>query len=225
LIDNSALGTTADVLSELSTLIRVANATDTSGTVIVPVVLFAANEPGADVVRDTSQTRPEITAPLAAIDGAQAVQTSPSVWLTRLSQVLDDVCGGDAATYKLCVRAVKEVRKDLPGSAVVVAPSTTPAITVPLGWSLSSFARSRLMYESDQQRLCGRDQQFANHDFDFIRHAEPLVVTSATCKSSGDYGRFGTFLNMFDTAAPSAEEPPSDRPSEGSSQPDDSVAR
>ncbi|MDR7184497.1 hypothetical protein J2X85_001520 [Microbacterium trichothecenolyticum] len=209
LIDNSALGTTADVLSELSTMIRAANAADTSGTVIVPVVLFAANEPGADVVRDMSQTRPEITAPIAAMDGAQAVQTSPSVWLTRLSQTLDDVCGGDEETHKLCLRAVSEVRQDLPGSTIVVAPSTTPAITVPLGWSLSSFARSRLRYESDQQRLCGRDQQYANHDFDFVRHAESLAVTSATCRSSGDYGRFGTYLNLFDTAVTPAEEPPS----------------
>jgi hypothetical protein len=198
LIDNSALGTTSDLLAELAVLIREENASDASRGLVIPVVLFAANEPGADVVRDASQTRPELFAPLAAMDGAQAVLASPSAWLTRLSQTLDDVCGGSGDVYASCRNAVEALRTDLPGSIVVVSPSTTPAITVPLGWSLSAFSRSRLRVESDQQRRCGRNAAFVDHEYDFTSSAEALTADQPACKASGDYGRYGTFLNFFD---------------------------
>lgn len=201
LIDNSALGTVSDVFSELAVLVREANSDPDRTAIIVPVVLFASNEPGADVVRDTSNTRPEILAPVAAIGGAEAVHSSPSAWLTRLSNVLDDVCAGEAESN--CATVVEAVRDDLPGSLVVVSPSTKPSITVPLGWTLSSFSRSRLRVESDLQRLCGRDESHVDHEYDFTKNAVALKAGDDACKSSGDYGRFGVFLNLFDEAQPS----------------------
>ncbi|WP_404431350.1 hypothetical protein LG299_14200 [Microbacterium lacus] len=210
LIDNSALGTVSDVFSELAVLVREANADPAATSVIVPVVLYAANEPGADVVRDLSNTRPEVLAPVAAIGGAEAVHSSPSAWLTRLSTVLDDVCAGANAAQ--CAATLETLRDDVPGSLVVVSPSTNPSITVPLGWTLSSFSRSRLRIESDVQRRCGRDQSVVNHEYDYTDDARALKVDNAACKSSGDYGRFGTFLNLFDEAGPAPSPSPTPSP-------------
>ena len=160
----------------------------------MPVVLFVSNEPGADVATDTSKTRPEISAPLAAIGAAQSAQVSPSAWLTRLATNLDDVCpvGDD-----MCASARDAVRIHVPGSIVAVSPSTTPSVTVPLGWTLSTFSRSRLRVEADQQRRCGRSMEFVDHEYDFTDRAVALSYRASVCRSSGEYGRYGRFLNLF----------------------------
>jgi hypothetical protein len=101
-----------------------------------------------------------------------------------------------------CEEAVDAIQEGIPGSVVAVSPSTTPAVTVPLGWSLSAFSRSRLRVESDQQRRCGRDAAYVDHEYDFKERANALDVDAGPCKSSGAYGRFGVFLNLFDSAQP-----------------------
>jgi hypothetical protein len=196
ILDNSALSTTNDIMIELGAMIREQNATRGEGPLVVPVVIFVSNEPGADVATDASRTRPEIYAPIAAMRGAEGVQSSPSALLTRLSGVVDDVCVDDED----CAAAMEGVRDLLPGGLVVVSPSTTPSISVPLGWTLSDFSRSRLRVEADNQRLCGRDSDFVDHEYDYTDAAASLSPDSAECRSSGEYGRYGVFLNLFDEA-------------------------
>ena len=200
IVDNSALGTTSDIFTELADIIRDHNAQAGAEPIVIPVVMFVSNEPGADVTTDTSQSRPEVLAPLAALDGAGSVQSSPSAWLTRLSTSLDDVCVND----ERCDTAVASFRDRIPGSIVVVSPSTTPSITVPLGWTLSAFSRSRLRVEADQQRRCGREAEFVDHDHDFTASAKPIDRDAAPCRSSGEYARYGEFLNLFDGTARSS---------------------
>ncbi|MFT4283415.1 MAG: hypothetical protein QM598_01105, partial [Protaetiibacter sp.] len=192
--DNSALGTWVDVAPTLTALIRATNAAadGEARPYVVPVLLFATNEPGSDVIVAPDGTRPDALVPLAAILGAKGPQTSPSAWLRRASDAYLQACppGADA-----CARVVSAVRQTLPGGVVVASPSTDPAISVPLGWSLSSFSRSRLRFEAEGQALCGRDPARADPDA-LAAHA------GDTCRASGEYGTLGELLDHFDAATP-----------------------
>jgi len=192
--DNSAIGTWVDVAPALTALIRATNAAADGGArpYVVPVLLFATNEPGSDVIVAPDGTRPDALVPLAAILGAKGPQTSPSAWLRRASDAYLQACPPDADA---CERAVAAVRRALPGGVVVASPSTDPAISVPLGWSLSSFSRSRLRFEAEGQALCGRDPARADPDALAAHAGDP-------CRASGEYGMLGELLDHFDEATP-----------------------
>lgn len=200
LIDNSALGTTSDLLGELGEQIRAVNAIGEEPP-ILPVVLFMSNEPGADVAVDSSRTRPEIYAPIAAMNAVPSVQSSPSAWLTRLSGTLDDMC----PVANSCQAALDALQSEIPGGIVSVSPSTTPSVSVPLGWTLSDLSRSRLRLEADQQRRCGRDPDSVDNAY--ISGRDALAEGDPRCSSSGVYGRYGVFLNYFDPEVSRAPEP------------------
>lgn len=200
LIDNSALGTTSDLLGELGEQIRAVNAIGEEPP-ILPVVLFMSNEPGADVAVDSSRTRPEIYAPIAAMNAVPSVQSSPSAWLTRLSGTLDDMC----PVANSCQTALDALQSEIPGGIVSVSPSTTPSVSVPLGWTLSDLSRSRLRLEADQQRRCGRDPESVDNSY--ISGRDALAEGDPRCSSSGVYGRYGVFLNYFDPDLSRAPEP------------------
>lgn len=190
--DNSAIGTWVDAAPALTALIRATNAAaDGAGRpYVLPILLFATNEPGSDVVVAPDGTRPEALVPLAAILGAHGPQLSPSAWLRRASDAYLQVCPPGAAA---CSTALAEVRSALPGGVVVASPSTDPAVSVPLGWSLSPFSRSRLRFEAAGQALCGRDPAR-------IDAAAAAAHAGDPCTASGQYGRFGALLNLFDDA-------------------------
>lgn len=191
--DNSAVGTWVDLAPALSGLIRETNAAADGGDrpYVLPILLFATNEPGTDVRVAPDGTRPEAFVPLAAIFSGKGPQTSPSAWLRRASDAYLRVCpAGDTN----CETAVNALRATLPGGIVMASPSTDPAISVPLGWSLSSFSRSRLRFEAEGQALCGRDPAQVS-PADLEAHA------GDPCTASGEYGMLGELLDQFDGAS------------------------
>ncbi len=192
--DNSALGTWVDLAPALTGLVRETNAQADGDArpFVVPIVLFATNEPGSDVLVAPDGTRPEALVPLAAIFSAKGPQTSPSAWLRRASDAYLTACPPGSTE---CLDAVDAMRDGLPGGVVVASPSTDPAISVPLGWSLSSFSRSRLRFEAEGQALCGRDPARVSADALAAHVDDP-------CTANGEYGMLGTLLDHFDDATP-----------------------
>jgi hypothetical protein len=135
------------------------------------------------VLIQPSGARPEILVPPAALLSAMAAQVSPSAWLNRLSVDYSDACGIGEFSEK-CESASADLRTAIPGGIVVVAPSTAPAVSVPLGWTLSSFSQDVLASQAKDQAHCGLSGSR------FARGVGP-------CTSSGEYGSYGTLLNFF----------------------------
>lgn len=187
LTDNSALGTISDLAPELVALIAEANeaADGVSEPFVVPVVLYIQNNAGEDVTAEPDETRPDALIPLAALANAPLATITPGAWLTRLSTTLENVCT-TGPSYDDCSAAVAGVRRVVPHGVAVVAPTTSPAVSVPLGWTLSSFARSRLRIEAETQAECGK--------------AEP--DPSYTCVLRGSYGELGDVLDLFEGDKP-----------------------
>jgi hypothetical protein len=124
--------------------------------------------------------------PIAALQDAQVALVTPSAWLTRIANGLSQVCVGYAtrhkgAAAKICTDAVDGTRELIPQGVVVASPSTQPAVSVPLGWSLSGFARTRLRLEAIAQAECGsRDS-----------------TQGKACRANRGYGKLGTVLDLF----------------------------
>ena len=74
----------------------------------------------------------------------------------------------------------------VPQGIAVVAPTTSPAVSVPLGWTLSSFSRTRLRIEAETQAECGK--------------VEP--DPTYTCELRGFYGELGDVLDLFEGDKP-----------------------
>jgi hypothetical protein len=178
LTDNTALATIADLSPELVQLVTATNAQANGADrpYVVPIVLFITNTPGADIAATADGTRPEALIPLNALINAPLGLLTPSSWLTRLSTELGNVC---PATSTDCVSALAELRASVPQGVAVVQPSTTPSISVPLGWTLSSFSRTRLRLEAETQAECGKQD------------------AAVDCYTGDGYGRLGDVLDLF----------------------------
>lgn len=178
LTDNTALGTIADLAPELVQLITATNAQANGADrpYVVPIVVFITNEPGADIAATADGTRPEALIPLNALINAPLGLLTPGSWLTRLSTQLGNVCPTTAGD---CATALDELRQQVPQGVAVVQPSTTPSISVPLGWTISSFSRTRLRLEAETQAECGKQG------------------SSVDCYTGGGYGRLGDVLDLF----------------------------
>ncbi len=178
LTDNTALGTIADLSPELVQLIAATNAQANGADLpyVVPIVMYISNNPGADVTATPDGTRPEVLIPLTALLQAPRGLLTASAWLTRLSTELGNVC---AATDTDCANALAEVRAQVPQGVAVVQPSTTPSVSVPLGWTISSFSRTRLRLEAETQAECGKQG------------------SEVECFTGGGYGRLGDVLDLF----------------------------
>lgn len=178
LSDNFGLSTVADLAPELVQLVTATNASaDGVGRpFVVPVVIYITNNPGADVTATPDGTRPEALIPLSAYLGAPKALLTPGAWLTRLSTTLGNVC---PPVDPVCTTALEELRVAVPQGVAIAQPSTTPSISVPLGWTLSSFSRTRLRLEAETQAACGKEG------------------SSVTCFTGGGYGRLGDVLDLF----------------------------
>ena len=187
LTDNSALGTIADLAPELVELIAESNAEADGGArpFVVPLVMYIQNNAGEDVTVEPGASRPDLLIPLAALTDAPLALITPGAWLTRLSTTLENVCPPGEA-FDDCSAAVAGVRRVVPQGIAVVAPTTSPAVSVPLGWTLSSFSRTRLRIEAETQAECGK--------------AEP--DPTYTCELRGSYGELGDVLDLFEGDKP-----------------------
>jgi hypothetical protein len=135
---------------------------DAKNELVIPVVLFLQNSPGADIVARPPQVAPELLVPLIG-SGAKDLQIGSAAWLQRLDAEAN-VCPGTAAA-NACVAATAGVRKALGNSSVVVvAPNSVPALAAPLGWSLSNMSQQQLetaMNEEANTSDAGAMQPFA----------------------------------------------------------------
>jgi hypothetical protein len=178
LTDNTALGSIADLSPELVQLVTATNAQANGADkpYVVPIVMYISNNPGADVTATPDGTRPEALIPLNALLQAPRGLLTAGAWLTRLSTELGNVC---PATDPVCAAALSEVRAQVPQGVAVVQPSTTPSVSVPLGWTISSFSRTRLRLESETQAECGK------------------ADSTVECYTGGGYARLGDVLDLF----------------------------
>jgi hypothetical protein len=178
LTDNTALATISDLAPELVQLITAANAQANGAErpYVVPIVLYISNNAGADVTATPDGTRPEALIPLTALLHAPLGLLTAQAWLTRLSTQLGNVC---PATDTVCAAALDELRSRVPQGVAVVQPSTAPSVSVPLGWTISSFSRTRLRLEAETQAECG------------------AAGSEVECFTGGGYGRLGDVLDLF----------------------------
>ncbi|MEP6478126.1 MAG: hypothetical protein ABJB03_01950 [Rhodoglobus sp.] len=185
LTDNSAIGTISDVAPQLTAFITAINA-DADGSpadpFVVPILVYVSNAPGFDVSAPVGGTRPELLVPFAALQSAKVAQVSPSAWLTRVEDGLANVCPTDSTSSADCLAAVDEVHGSVRQGIAVVAPSTSPAVAVPLGWSLSAFSRAHLRQEAEVQSECG-----------MAAHPE----LDETCHAGDGYAKLGDVLDLF----------------------------
>jgi hypothetical protein len=172
-IDNSGLGTLSDLSPALTSIITDHNATlDAGEPYVVPIVMFLSNKAGLDIAPSPNKVAAELAVPLQAVLSAPLKQVAPATWLTRLTAELEAVC---PTTSGDCQAAVDGLRETIPQGAVVIAPSTNPAINAPLGWALSDGSRSRLIQELAIQKAC----------------------TQQSCPTQSDYARFGDLLGLL----------------------------
>ncbi|HEV7741540.1 MAG TPA: hypothetical protein VGO65_03905 [Pseudolysinimonas sp.] len=157
--ENSGLGTLSDLAPDLTALVRQYNAERGDAPPVVPFLLYARNEGGADVAAPDVKPASELLVPLLA-NGTKSALISDAAWLQRLSDDLQDVCTND----ERCTDAVSASRRLVAGGVAVAAPRTEPAVISPLGWTLSDISRTQLRWAVASQvpRVCsGRDTAFA----------------------------------------------------------------
>jgi hypothetical protein len=187
--DNSAIGSLSDLSPELAAVISHFNATETGSSTspfVVPIVIYASNDPGLDLTSTPNKTKPDALVPIAAVQDAQVALVTPSAWLTRIANGLAEVCNEFALTHPgppgtKCDDAVSGTRSLVPQGVVVASPSTEPAVSVPLGWSLSGFARARLDLEAAAQAQCGSNES----------------TVDKACRANRGYGKLGSVLDLF----------------------------
>ena len=187
--DNSAIGSISDISPELASVVSRFNAKETGSAAspfVVPIVIYASNDPGLDLTSTPNKTKPDALVPIAAVQDAQIALVSPSAWLTRISNGLSQVCGGFSLTHPgsasaTCDKAVAGTRALVPEGVVVASPSTQPAVSVPLGWSLSGFSRARLDLEAAAQAQCGSNDS----------------TVDKACRANRGYGKLGSVLDLF----------------------------
>jgi hypothetical protein len=172
--EGSGLGTLDEVLPTVLDAVRGANATGRGvRTVVVPVVVFLQNRPGADVSAPPPGLSAELLVPLSG-GVAKDVQSNTGAWLQRASTQLLGACPrGDVP----CQTVLARFWRTLPGGVVVVAPSAQPAVEPPLGWTLSAASRIRLVTAMDRETATCRDPR--------------------TTGILGNYGRFGALLSWL----------------------------
>jgi hypothetical protein len=186
--DNSALGTISDLAPEIASRISKLDATadGTSGApFIVPIVVYASNDPGLDLSSTPNKTTPDALVPVDALNHAEEALVTPPAWLTRVANGLSPICAGANARGEAhaarCNAAVSGIDALIPHGVVVVAPSTSPAVSLPLGWALSGFSSARLREEALAQAKCGA----------------PRSPSNASCRANHGYGELGTLLGLF----------------------------
>jgi hypothetical protein len=188
--DNSAVGTLADVAPSLTGVIAKTNAGQDGSRAkpfIVPVLVYASNYPGLDLTATASHTRPDALVPLNILSAAQAAEATPAAWLTRASSAYSQVCTGYSAKHtgadsSACSDALTALRAAIPRGVVVVSPSTAPAVSVPLGWTLSGFSEAQLKLQAEQQTKCV---------------PSAAARGSTTCRVYEGYGTYGSLLKIF----------------------------
>lgn len=116
---------------------------------VAPVFVFLQNSPGADLMPRAAKAAGELAVPLVGMS-ARKLQSEKTSWIQRLEENTN-VCpvparaATDPVATNPCAEATGSVLKALGGRSVVeVSPNSVPALTAPLGWSLSQLSQDQL---------------------------------------------------------------------------------
>ena len=143
----SGVGTLADIAPELMALVRDHNASGTH--VVVPLVAYFEDEVRSDVTIRPPRTTPEVLVPVVG-KSASAAQGTQAAHLQRVARAFASPCPATAAAA--CTAAVAAIHAELPDGVALVAPSTRPTVSAPLGWTLSEDSRVQLAKALADQR-------------------------------------------------------------------------
>ncbi|WP_432560083.1 hypothetical protein [Granulicoccus sp. GXG6511] len=133
-VENTGLGTILDLWPAVSSLVEQHNETAAGSgqDLVVPMVVYLTNSPGADLAPPGRPVTEELLVPPVAYLRASGAQNSPSALLQRLRGATGDFVVGTP-------------QQALPQRRVfVVYPATRPALTAPLGWTLSEMSRASM---------------------------------------------------------------------------------
>jgi hypothetical protein len=183
-VENSGLGTVVDLADQWLPLVRQHNTeqlrTASSPTLFVPVVLYMDNGTGSDLRPPSLKVTAEILVPSTANKRAKVQQSDTPTLLQRAATLVaarnlwdPSVCtSGATAREELAAcarvkRAGEQIGIWRPRPVVVVHESTFPAVTAPLGWTLSEDSTATMNEALAQQAaakcppetknlLCGR---------------------------------------------------------------------
>jgi hypothetical protein len=187
--ENTGLGTLSNIAPTLAAYISDQNAHQTgseSKPFIVPVILYASNYAGLDLTANASRTKADALIPISLLKDAQAAEINSAAWLTRAANGYSQVCVGYASAHpganNNCADAVTALHGTIPRGVVVASPSTAPAVSVPLGWTLSGFSEAQLAVQAKQQADCVR---------------EDSTTATQTCRVYEGYGTYGSLLKIF----------------------------
>jgi hypothetical protein len=187
--ENTGLGTLSNIAPTLASYISEQNAHQTGSEAkpfIVPVILYASNYAGLDLTANANRTKPDALIPISILKDAQAAEIDNAAWLTRAANGYSQVCVGYAAAHagenNDCSDAVAELHVQIPRGVVVASPSTAPAVSVPLGWTLSGFSEAQLAVQAKQQAECVRQSS---------------TTETQTCRVYEGYGTYGSLLKIF----------------------------
>jgi hypothetical protein len=167
-VENSGLGTIVDLADQWLPLVRQHNTeqlrTATSPTLFVPVVLYMDNGTGSDLRPPSLKVTDEILVPSTANKRAQMQQSDTPTLLQRAATLVaannlwdPSICTSGAtpneepAACARVKRAGEQIDTWRPRPVVVVHQSTFPAVTAPLGWTLSEDSMATMNEALAQQ--------------------------------------------------------------------------
>lgn len=146
--ESSGVGTLAEIAPELSALVREHNASG-RGPFVVPLVVYFEDEHASDVTVAPPDDTPEVLVPLVGA-AAKGLQGTSATLLQRVARAFAAPC--PAAAPVACAAAVDSVLSGVPDGVVLVAPTTKPSVSAPLGWALSHDSRERMRVDLAEQR-------------------------------------------------------------------------
>ncbi|WP_395243847.1 hypothetical protein ACGGZK_17245 [Agromyces sp. MMS24-K17] len=127
----TGLGTVADFAPLIVSKVGAANAARADEPPLVPVLLYLKNSAGYDLRSDIAQVAAEPLVPFVGF-AASGLQQDESALTQRISAIFRTTRGGALGRHSMDL-----IEDGVPGLAVTIAPSTTPAVVPPLGWALS----------------------------------------------------------------------------------------
>jgi len=160
--EGSGLGTLAEIAPDVANLVRQNNirvltsGDGSSGTLVVPIVVYLDDEPGADLAPEEGKASPELLIPMIG-RGAHSRLASNAAWIQRISNSFADICptagpdksdsaraGTTEDSEDRCQRAIDTVRSAVGASVITASPPMSPSVEVPLGWTLSTASINHL---------------------------------------------------------------------------------
>lgn len=174
--EGTGLGTVADLAPFITAEISASNRKSASACEppppLVPIAVYLKNSAGYDLLDDLASVSAEPLVPLVGYFAA-GKQGTEAALIQRIASSFRSTAVGTLERGSL-----DTVSSAFPGMSVTVAPSTTPAVAPPLGWSLSTYT---------------------------IRSLDRAVEANFNTKSVGGKTNTGAMLDLIGALVPEGE--------------------